>query len=276
MTPSSSASAQAYLNVRDLRITAGEKILVGGLSFTAEKGRVTGMVGESGSGKSLTCQTIMGLPPRGLSVSGDVLLNGVAMPLEPKNAVLAHGSRGRQVAMIMQNPISCFNPVCTIKTHFRETLAAHHKSRLDNTRQRWRSSLVQVGFENPDAILPLYPFQMSGGMLQRVMIALALALDVDFLLADEATTDLDAVSQRRVLDLVASLVHDRDLGVLLITHDLSVIAHLADDVLVMREGVLVERGNVHAVFNRPCHPYTISLLEAHYRLYGIDMEASCN
>jgi nickel transport system ATP-binding protein len=133
-----------------------------------------------------------------------------------------------------------------------------------------------VGFDEPGTILPLYPFQMSGGMLQRVMIALALALDVDFLLADEATTDLDAVSQRRVLDLVESLVRDRGLGVLLVTHDLSVIARLADEVLVMRNGVLLERGNVHGIFNEPRHSYTISLLEAHYRLYSIGIEARCN
>lgn len=276
MTRSSEDRSKPYLNVCDLSIYAGRKPLVSGLTFAAEKGKVTGMVGESGSGKSLTCQTIMGLPPRGLSVSGEVTLNGFAMPLDPQKAALARESRGRRVAMIMQNPISCFNPVCTIKTHFRETMAAHNTSRRDNTPQRWRSSLVNVGFDNPDAILPLYPFQMSGGMLQRVMIALALALDVDFLLADEATTDLDAVSQKRVLDLVASLVRERGLGVLLVTHDLSVIAHLADAVLVMREGSILERGNVHAIFNAPQHHYTVSLLEAHYRLYGIDMEVSCN
>lgn len=276
MTPSSRGRSRACLNVCDLSICAGRKPLVNGLTFTAEKGKVTGMVGESGSGKSLTCQTIMGLPPRGLSVSGEVMLNGVAMPLEPRKAALARESRGRRIAMIMQNPISCFNPVCTIKTHFRETMAAHHTPRLDNTPPRWSSALAKVGFDDPGAILPLYPFQMSGGMLQRVMIALALALDVDFLLADEATTDLDAVSQRRVLDLVASLVRDRGLGVLLVTHDLSVIAHLADDVLVMREGLILERGGVHAVFDAPRHAYTLSLLEAHYRLYGMDMEANCN
>lgn len=276
MTASALARSRAYLNVRDLSIHAGERALVNGLSFTAEKGCVTGLVGESGSGKSLTCQTIMGLPPRGLFVAGTVLLDGISMPLAPRKAALARESRGSRIAMILQNPISCFNPVCTIKTHFRETLAAHHASRFDNTKPQWCSSLAKVGFDEPEAILPLYPFQMSGGMLQRVMIALALALDVDFLLADEATTDLDAVSQRRVLDLVASLVRDRDLGVLLVTHDLSVIAHLADEVLVMREGAILERGNVQAVFNKPRHPYTISLLEAHYRLYGIDMEARCN
>ena len=276
MTRSSGDRSKPYLKVCDLNICAGRKPLVHGLTFAAEKGKVTGMVGESGSGKSLTCQTIMGLPPRGLSVSGEVMLNGVVMPLGLKKAAIARESRGRRVAMIMQNPISCFNPVCTIKTHFRETMAAHNTSRLDNTPQQWCSSLVKVGFDHPDAILPLYPFQMSGGMLQRVMIALALALDVDFLLADEATTDLDAVSQRRVLDLVASLVRTRGLGVLLVTHDLSVIAHLADDVLVMRAGAIIERGNVHTVFNKPRHSYTVSLLEAHYRLYGIDMEATCN
>lgn len=276
MTSPATVPSRAYLDVQDLSIRAGSKILVNGLSFSAEKGRVTGLVGESGCGKSLTCQTIMGLPPRGLSVTGKVSLNGIDMPLSPGKTALARDTRGRQVAMIMQNPISCFNPVCTIQTHFKETLAAHKAFRPENTRQRWISSLAKVGFEEPDAILSLYPFQMSGGMLQRVMIALALALDVDFLLADEATTDLDAVSQRRVLDLVISLVRDRGLGVLLVTHDLSVIAHLADEMLVMREGELLEKGSVNDIFHQPRASYTISLLESHYRLYGIDRQATCN
>lgn len=259
-----------YLEVEDLAISAAGKQLVRGISFTAERGKVTGLVGESGSGKSLTCQTIMGLVPRGLRASGSICLGGETMPVSSGNTARARQARGKRAAMILQNPMSCFDPVFTIRAHFKETLAAHGAAAAENGPERWRTSLVEVGFPEPDSILRLYPFQMSGGMLQRVMIALALLLDVDFLLADEATTDLDAVSQARVLDLIETLMRHRNLGVLLVTHDLSVIARLADQVLVMHNGDIVERGGVHAIFNAPRHEYTASLLQAHYRLYGME------
>ncbi|TVM15985.1 nickel import ATP-binding protein NikD [Oceanidesulfovibrio indonesiensis] len=260
---------RVYLDVQDLAVFAGSKKLVRGISFHADTGQVTGLVGESGSGKSLTCQTIMGLVPKGLSASGSVRLGGEAMPVCAGNTVKTRQARGKRMAIIMQNPMSCFDPVFTIRAHFKETLSAHGAPASENGPERWRKSLAEVGFPEPDSILKLYPFQMSGGMLQRVMIALALLLDVDFLLADEATTDLDAVSQARVLDLIDTLVRDRGLGVLLVTHDLSVIARLADKVLVMHDGSIVERGSVRSIFHAPRHEYTASLLEAHYRLYGM-------
>ncbi len=259
-----------YLTVDGLAISTRGKPLVRGISFTAEQGKVTGLVGESGSGKSLTCQTIMGLVPKGLAASGIVRLGGEVMPVSSKSTAKARQARGKRAAMILQNPMSCFDPVFTIRAHFKETLAAHGASASENGPERWRESMKEVGFSEPDSVLRLYPFQMSGGMLQRVMIALALLLDVDFLLADEATTDLDAVSQVRVLDLIENLVRVRGMGVLLVTHDLSVIARLADQVLVMQDGVMVEQGSVHAIFNEPRHEYTTQLLQAHYRLYGMD------
>ncbi|MFW5734348.1 MAG: ATP-binding cassette domain-containing protein [Oceanidesulfovibrio sp.] len=259
-----------YLAVEGLAISTPGKPLVRGVSFTVERGKVTGLVGESGSGKSLTCQTIMGLVPKGLAASGVVRLGGEIMPVSSKSTAKSRHARGKRAAMILQNPMSCFDPVFTIRAHFKETLAAHGAPSSENGPKRWRKSLTEVGFAEPDAILKLYPFQMSGGMLQRVMIALALLLDVDFLLADEATTDLDAVSQARVLDLIENLVRVRGMGVLLVTHDLSVIARLADQVLVMQNGVIVERGGVHSIFNEPRHEYTAQLLQAHYRLYGMD------
>ncbi|OIQ50567.1 Nickel import ATP-binding protein NikD [Pseudodesulfovibrio hydrargyri] len=257
----------AYLSARGLCIAAGAKLLVRGVDFDAHKGRVTGLVGESGSGKSLTCQAVMGLLPAGLASAGKIALGGADMPLKGPSSRIRKARSGR-AAMILQNPMSCFDPVFTIKTHFRETLAAHGVAGKDNTPDRWLSGLAEVGFPNPD-VLGLYPFQMSGGMLQRVMIALALAVEVDFLIADEATTDLDAVSQARVLDLVETLVRQRGIGVLLVTHDLSVIARLASDMLVMHDGVIVERGPVKTIFQAPRHEYTADLLAAHCRLYGL-------
>lgn len=269
-----------YLAVRDLTISmhcrsGGHRVIVNGVNIEAERGRVTGLIGESGSGKSLSCQAMLGLLPRNLQARGAVSLGGVDMPLAPKRMAAARKARGARAAMILQNPMSCFDPLFTIAAHFRETLAAHATSgeggpgisRQENAPPRWRATLADVGFDAPDAILPLYPFQMSGGMLQRVMIALALALESPFLIADEATTDLDAVAQARVLDLMESLVRTRDMGILLVTHDLSVIARLADSVYVMRHGEMVERGDVQAIFDAPRHTYTQALLAAHFALY---------
>ncbi|WP_338668609.1 ABC transporter ATP-binding protein [Pseudodesulfovibrio methanolicus] len=268
MSCTGETNPDAYLSVRRLCIASGAKLLVQGVDFDAHKGRVTGLVGESGSGKSLTCQAVMGLLPHELASDGVIALDREHMPLKGPSSRIRKARFGH-AAMILQNPMSCFDPVFTIKSHFRETLAAHGVPNRENTPDRWQAELAEVGFPAPETILPLYPFQMSGGMLQRVMIALALALDVNFLIADEATTDLDAVSQSRILDLVETLVRQRDIGVLLVTHDLSVIARLATDMLVMHDGVIVERGPVRDIFQAPAHEYTTALLAAHYRLYGM-------
>ncbi len=262
-----------YLHVQDLTITWRSRSdavqpIVRGVSFTAERGRVTGLIGASGGGKSLTCQAVLGLLPRNLTAAGAVTLDGVAMPLTPRRQAAARKVRGTRAAMILQNPMSCFDPLFSIAAHFRETLAAHGVSRHENGKPRWRAALAEVGFDAPDAILPLYPFQMSGGMLQRVMIALALALEAPFLLADEATTDLDLIARSKILTLLEELVRTRNMGVLLVTHDLAVIERLADSVHVMHAGAIVERGDAQALFKTPQHPYTQALLQAHCRLYG--------
>ncbi|XPV75801.1 MAG: ATP-binding cassette domain-containing protein [Desulfovibrio sp.] len=257
-----------YIQVSDLVIQSGANSLVKGISFTAEKGRVTGLIGESGSGKSLTCQSILGMLPQNLSATGNVTIAGTAMPMGSSSA--CRKARGKNVSMVMQNPISCFDPVFNIGSHFKETLSAHEVPKAENTPAKWCQALTEVGFDTPEEIVTLYPFQMSGGMLQRVMIAISLVLEADFLLADEATTDLDAISQARVLKLLESLVRQRNMGALLVTHDLSVIARLADHVLVMKKGVIVDRGSVDSIFHSPQHEYTVALLKAHYRLHGIE------
>lgn len=169
--------------------------------------------------------------------------------------------------MVLQNPMSCFDPVFTVGQHIGETLAAHGM-RYKDVRGRVRSTLADLGFERPDQILSAYPFQLSGGMLQRIMVSLALLLEAELLIADEPTTDLDVIVQARILDLIDRLRREKNVGVLLVTHDLSVIARLADQVSVMQHGRIVESGAVADIFSAPGQPYTRALLAAHFSLYG--------
>lgn len=256
-------STVPFLEVRDLHVRSADRNLVSGVDFHASLGRVLGLVGASGSGKSLTCLSIMDLLPRGLSMRGSVRVEG--KPLE--DSASKRAVRGGKVGMILQNPMSCFDPVFTIRSHFKETLAAHGRLSRDFG-AHMLDALQEVGFAEPQSVPDLYPFQMSGGMLQRVMVALALIMEAPFLIADEPTTDLDTVAQARVLDLLAGLKERRGLGMLLVTHDLGVIAKLADDVAVMHDGRIIERGSVHEIFRNPQQEYTQSLIATHLRFSG--------
>lgn len=261
--------------------------LVGPVDLTVERGQVVCLVGPSGCGKSLTCMALLGMLPDGVArTAGTIRVNGQTVDRQPPEGHAAHGAlperlrllRGRGAAYVLQNPASCFDPVFTIGAHFQETLAAHlpaaPKDGPNGTRRPdWHTAalaaLREVGFDDAQAILRHYPFQMSGGMLQRVMIALALVLDVPLLIADEPTTDLDLPSQAHVLDLLDQVRRTRNMAILLVTHDLSVAARMADRMAVMRHGRVVEQGDVHELFNAPRHPYTRALLAAHHRLYGL-------
>jgi len=247
-----------FLEVRDLRVRSAHKELLAGIDFTARKGEVLGLVGASGSGKSLTCLSVLDLLPGGLTMEGSVLVEG--KPLDDKHA--RRRIRGRKVAMILQNPMSCFDPVFTIRTHFKETLSAHGMLGPD-AETGMLEALREVGFADPGPVPDLYPFQMSGGMLQRVMVALALILKAPFLVADEPTTDLDTVAQAKVLDLLDGLKRRRGLGMLLVTHDLGVIARLADSVAIVHQGRIIERGSVNDIFRAPGHEYTRELIATH-------------
>ncbi|WP_147818674.1 ATP-binding cassette domain-containing protein [Salidesulfovibrio onnuriiensis] len=252
-----------FLEIRDLHVHAAGKELISGISFEASQGRVMGLVGASGSGKSLTCLSVLDLLPKGLGMQGDIRVEG--LPLQDRES--RRDVRSRKIGMILQNPMSCFDPVFTIRTHFKETLSAHGLLASDSM-DRMLNALEEVGFADPRPVPDLYPFQMSGGMLQRVMVALALILEAPFLIADEPTTDLDTVAQARVLDLLAGLKQNRGLGMLLVTHDLGVIARLADDVAVMHDGRIIERGTVHDIFRTPRHEYTRNLIATHLRISG--------
>jgi nickel transport system ATP-binding protein len=242
-----------------------DRHLVNDISLNVVKGKVTGLIGESGSGKSLTCLAVMDLLPQTLRRSnGQISLAGT--PLQETCSSL-RCFRGKQAAMIMQNPITCFDPIFTIGHHITETLHAHGMEVRRNT-DLIRATLADLGFDQPDEILSAYPFQLSGGMLQRIMVSLALLLEAELLIADEPTTDLDVIVQARILDLIDRLRKEKNIGVLLVTHDLSVIARLADEVLVMQEGKVVESGPVSEIFTDPDKDYTRSLLSAHFSLYG--------
>lgn len=258
------------LAVRDLTLERAKPApgcaIVRGVGFALPPRRILGLVGASGCGKSLTCLAAMGLLPGGIRrAGGDIRLRGESLPDLPP--IRRRALRGAQMAMILQNPMSCFDAVFSVRRHFRETLAAHNPVRGAAADARAREALAEVGFERPGGILDLYPFQMSGGMLQRVMIALALMMRVPLLIADEPTTDLDLVSQARVLNLLARMRADHGMAILLVTHDLSVIARLADDVAVMAQGAIVEAGSVAEVFGRPRQSYTQALMAAHRNLY---------
>lgn len=237
----------------------GLQTLVDGVSLTLGRGEVLALVGASGSGKSLTCAAALGMAPNGTRCrEGRVTIDGA----EQTPAQL----RGRKVATIMQNPRSAFNPVRTMRQHGRETLKA--LGRLgDGSEQLIIAAMKDAGLDDAERLLGLHPFEMSGGMLQRMMIALALLSEAPFILADEPTTDLDLVVQCEVLELLEKLKHERGLGILLVTHDMGVVARLADRVAVMEAGRIIESGSVLEIFANARHATTRRLVEAHLSLY---------
>lgn len=257
------------LVVNDLSVAAsadGVRIpLVKNVCFSMPSNYILGLIGASGCGKSLTCLAVMGLLPKGITLnSGQIIYQKEAISHLPFSRMRSF--RGTKLAMILQNPMSCFDAVFTIEHHFKETLLSHGRLPPDYL-TKILTALSEVGFEDPQKILSYYPFQMSGGMLQRVMIAIALLMKVELLIADEPTTDLDVVSQAQVLSLLADMRSKHNTSILLVTHDLSVLAHLADDVMVMRKGEIIEKATVTEIFESSRHPYTRSLLNAHNRLY---------
>lgn len=233
--------------------------LVDNVSLEVRRGETLALVGASGCGKSLTCAASLDAAPPGVRrVSGSIAIDGV--DCAPADI------RGRRVATILQNPRSAFNPVRTMRQHAMEGFVALNIP-PDERDARIRRAMAETGLTDASRILSLHAFEMSGGMLQRMMIALALASEAPFLFADEPTTDLDLIVQRDILDLLARLKHERQLGVLIVTHDMGVVAALADRVAVMDAGRIVETGAVMDMFHRPAHPVTRHLVEAHLALY---------
>jgi peptide/nickel transport system ATP-binding protein len=238
---------------------AGVVKAVDGVSFSIARGEVLGLVGESGSGKTVTGWSILGLiDPPGRIVGGSIRLDGEELVGAPAERLRAH--RGRDVAMIFQDPMMTLNPVLRIDTQMIEAITAHEAVAHDAARARARAALDAVGIASADERLRAYPHQLSGGMRQRVAIAIALLHKPQLLIADEPTTALDVTIQAQILAEVQSLCAESGTALIWITHDLAVVAGLADRVAVMYAGRIVEKGPVDAVFAQPLHPYTRGLI----------------
>ncbi len=256
-------TATPVLEVRDLQThfftKAGVARAVDGVSFEIGQGELVGLVGESGSGKTVTGFSILGLvDPPGQIVGGSIKLRGdelVGMGEEQIRLL-----RGRRVAMIFQDPMMTLNPVLRIDTQMIETITAHEAVSAEAARERARSALVRVGIASPDERLAAYAHQFSGGMRQRVAIAIALLHKPELIIADEPTTALDVTIQAQILHEVQKLCAESGTALLWITHDLAVVAGLADRILVMYAGRIVEQGPVDQVLDLPMHPYTKGLI----------------
>jgi peptide/nickel transport system ATP-binding protein len=232
---------------------------VDGVSFSIRRGKVLGLVGESGSGKSVTGFSIIGLVEQpGRVVGGRVLFDGMDLTQLPRQEL--RRLRGRRIAMIFQDPMMTLNPVLRIDTQMIEAVQAHDPVSRAEARTRARDALGMVGIPSPDERLRAYPHQFSGGMRQRVAIAIALLHRPDFIIADEPTTALDVTIQAQILAEVQKLAAEHDTALIWITHDLAVVSRLADDIAVMYAGRIVESGRAGDVLQRPRHPYTAGLI----------------
>jgi len=258
------------LSVRDLAVTFGlrgqrEVHAVDEVSFDVRPGEHIGLVGESGSGKSVTSLAIMGLlPKRGVRTAGEVRYNGANL-LDWSSKRMS-GLRGREIAMVFQDPMTSLNPVVPIGVQVTEILRRHFDLDRKEAIGRAEDLLAKVGIPDPRRRLKEYPHQLSGGMRQRMLIAMALACEPRLLIADEPTTALDVTIQAQILELLKELVADTGAALLMITHDLGVVAGLCDTVNVMYSGRIVESAPRHALFGSPRHPYTGGLLESVPRL----------
>ena len=262
----------ALLEVKDLRThfftREGTVRAVDGVSFAVEKGRTLGIVGESGCGKSVTALSIMGLIPKPPAkiVSGEVLFEGTDLTNLSEQQL--EDVRGREIAMIFQDPMTSLNPTLTIGTQITETIRRHYDVSQKQADKKAIELLEEVRIPRAAERLKDYPHRFSGGMRQRVMIAIALSCDPKLLIADEPTTALDVTVQASVLDLLDDLRHEHEMAMIIITHDMGVVAEAADDIVVMYAGQIVEQASTLDLFDRPEHPYTEALLGALPQLEG--------
>ncbi len=264
------------LEVRDLKIhfftNEGVVKAVDGVTYSIKQGKTLCVVGESGSGKSVAARAILGLVRSpGRIVGGSIhyyktLHGGIVEDIDitnlPPRGDKIRGIRGNEIAMIFQEPSASLSPLYTVGNQIIETILLHEDISKAEARNRAIELLRRVGIPKPETRIDEYPFRLSGGMIQRCMIAMALACNPKLLIADEPTTALDVTTQAQILDLMRELQEDYKMALLFITHDLGVVAEIADEVAVMYLGNVVERGDVDTIFNNPAHPYTNALLRS--------------
>ena len=264
-TPARSGGEEPLLDVRNLKTyfktRAGEVRAVDGVSFQIKHGASIGIVGESGSGKSVTSLSIMRLiEAPGYIADGSITFNGTDLTTLPEKEMRRH--RGRDIALVFQEPMTALNPVYTVGAQVVEALRAHRDMDKDQAKARAIELFTMVGIPAPAQRYGEYPHNLSGGMRQRVTIAIALANDPDLLILDEPTTALDMTIQAQILDLVHDLRARVNTAVLLITHDIGVVAEMCSEVLVMYGGKVMEHGTVDQIMDNPKHPYTVALLSS--------------
>ncbi|NBZ86478.1 ATP-binding cassette domain-containing protein [Rhodobacteraceae bacterium CYK-10] len=265
---------ERLLDLRDLAVTfataEGPVRAVQGVSYHVNRGEVLGVVGESGSGKSVTVRAIMRLLARNATDTGTIRFAPDGEPLtlsgQPRDSKLMRSLRGNRIGMIFQEPMTALSPVHSIGTQIARTVLLHRGGSKSAARDRAAELLARVQLPNPGEMLDRYPHQLSGGMRQRAMIALALACDPALLIADEPTTALDVTTEAQILDLLRGLQKDLGMAIVFITHNFGVVADIADRVAVMYLGQVVETGSVDDIFYAPGHPYTKALLGSIPRL----------
>ncbi|MGL4280631.1 MAG: ATP-binding cassette domain-containing protein, partial [Albidovulum sp.] len=273
MTSSSPERRADLLRIEDLRVTfplpGGEIEALKGVGLRVLPGKVTALVGESGSGKSVLGQTVMGLQPKQARTSGRILFcgrDGDQTPLDllslPREGKRIRDIRGREIGMIFQEPMTSFSPLHTIGDQVSEMLTIHSPLSPQERLEKTEEMLSLVGFKTPRQVLKMYPFELSGGMRQRAMIAMALICNPSLLIADEPTTALDVTIQAQILALLRDLQQRLGMAMLLITHDLGVVANVADEVVVVYRGEVMEAGPVETIFQKPQHPYLKGLMTA--------------
>ncbi|MCB8882668.1 ABC transporter ATP-binding protein [Acidisoma cellulosilytica] len=253
------------LDVRGLRIAIpgqdGERVAVSNVDFEVARGEVLGLVGESGSGKSLSMLAVMGLLPHNMQVTGSIRFDGQELLDLPARQM--RKIRGGRIAMVFQDPMTALNPVLTVGAQITEALRLHNPSLSRRAlRTRALELLDLVSIPMPERRFDQYPHEFSGGMRQRVVIAIAVANDPELLIADEPTTALDVTIQAQIVEIFDRLRREKGLAIVLITHDLGLVAGLADRITILYSGRIAERGEIEAVFRRPRHPYTAGLLAA--------------
>lgn len=257
--------ADKLLEVRDLSVAfstrRGVVQAVNNLSFTLNKGETLGIVGESGSGKSVSMNSVMGLVrDSNVTISGEVFFNGSDLLLKSDEEMRT--IRGREIAMVFQDPMTALTPVYTVGWHIVEQIRLHTQMSKAEAKTRAIEILDEVGIPDPKRRVDQYPHEFSGGMRQRAIIAMALALNPSLLIADEPTTALDVTIQAQILDLLKRLQRTHNSSIIIITHDMGVVSEIADEVLVMYAGRMVERATKQALFAKPEHPYTQGLMNS--------------